>query len=106
MDIALLLSCKYPDLEGWEVVNNKITKFPGEKPTQKQLEAWWREIEGDLRNKAISQEREARYRMETDGLLYDALAKMDAPELKEWKQAREAIKSELAYPSKEVVIKR
>ena len=93
MDVAAVLSKKYPDLEGWEVVNNEITKFPGKKPTQKQLEAWWREIEGDLRDMAISQEREARYRAEADGLFF----KWQAGEIEKevWLAARERIKKEL-----------
>ena len=93
MDITNILIRIYPGLVGWEVVNNKITKFPGEKPTQKQLEAWWREIEGDLRNKAISQEREARYRAETDSLFF----KWQAGEIEKevWLAARERIKQEL-----------
>lgn len=93
IDIAQLLTHKFPDLAGWEVVNNEITQFPGEKPTKKQLEVWWREIEGDLRNKAISQERGARYRAEADGLFF----KWQAGEIEKdvWLAARERIKKEL-----------
>lgn len=36
-----------------------------------------------------------RYMNETDGLLFDALAKMNTPELKEWQDARAKIKREL-----------
>jgi hypothetical protein len=95
IDIAQLLTHKFPDLAGWEVVNNEITQWPKEveKPTQKQLTDWWREIEGDLRNKAISQEREARYKAEADGLFF----KWQAGEIDkgEWLDARQRIKKEL-----------
>lgn len=93
MDIAKCL--EYLGFEGWEVVNNEITQWSKEveKPTQKQLEAWWREIEGELRDKAISREREARYRAETDSLFF----KWQAGEIEkgEWLAARQRIKQEL-----------
>lgn len=112
MDIASILTRK--GYTGWEVVQREgkepeITRWPKgvKQPTTEQLQKWWdEEVSIELERERIAQEREQRYKAETDALLYDALAKMDAPELKEWKQAREAIKSELAYPSKEVVIKR
>lgn len=116
MDISAVLSYVYPDLAGWEVVNrgngDVIEKWPvGKgapvKPTTEQLQKWWvEEVSIELERERIAVEREQRYRQETDPLLYDALAKMNAPELSEWKQARETIKSELALPSREVEIKR
>ena len=116
MDIANILTRKYPGLKGWQVVDRGkgevIEEWPTgkgapPKPTTEQLQIWWvEEIALEIEHERIAAERERRYRQETDGLLYDAFAEMELPELTEWKQAREAIKSELAYPSKEVVIKR
>lgn len=107
MDIANILTRKYPSLERWSVVDRGkgqvIEEWPTgkgvpAKPTKEQLQKWWdEEVSIELERERIAQEREQRYRKETDGLLYDALAKMDAPELTEWKQAREAIKGELPY---------
>lgn len=93
IDVAAIISYQFPDLEGWEVVNNEITKFPGEAPTQKQLEDAWQEIEIDHRNRLISQEREMRYRAEADGLFF----KWQAGEIEKsvWLAAREKIKQEL-----------
>jgi len=95
IDIANCL--EYLGFEGWEVVNNEITTFPNDvkKPTQKQLEAAWVEVQAKQEQKRIAEERRMRYVNETDGLLFDALAKMDNPELKEWREARARIKREL-----------
>ena len=103
MDIANILTRK--GYEGWEVVQRDgkepvITRWPKgvKQPTKAELQIWWdEEISIELERERIAAEREHRYKAETDGLLYDALAKMDAPELAEWKQAREAIKGELPY---------
>jgi hypothetical protein len=105
MDISAILSCKFPDLADWEVVDKgdgqKITKWPKgvEKPTQMQLQKWWEEeVAIELERGRIASERAQRYRQETDRLLFDGLAKMDAPELAEWQAARAAIKEDLKYP--------
>ena len=116
MDIANMLTRKFPGLDGWSVINrgegDVIEEWPTgkgapPKPTKEQLQKWWdEEVSIELERERIAAEREQRYRQETDHLLYDALAKLNLPELTEWKQAREAIKSELALPSREVEIKR
>ena len=109
MNLSAILNHKYPDLEGWQVVNrgkgDVIEVWPKgtPKPTEKQLADWWPEVQEIRERERIAAEREQRYKQETDALLYDALAKLDAPELTEWKQAREAIKTELAYPEEESV---
>jgi hypothetical protein len=93
MDIAKILSKN--GYVGWEVVNNKITKWPEgvEKPTEKQLAEWWKEIKIELERESIRQEREARYRAEADGLFF----KWQAGEIEKevWLAARERIKKEL-----------
>jgi len=106
MDLAKVLSYLYPDLAGWEVVDRgngqEITKFPDgvKKPTQKELADAWKIVKAEQDKQQVQQEREARYRKETDPLLYDALAKMDLPELAEWQDARMKIKKELPKPLK------
>ena len=104
MNVALVLKSKYPDLAGWQTEDHgdgeKIVKWPKgvKEPNEEELQKWWdEEVSIELERERIAAEREQRYRAETDGLLYDALAKLDAPELAEWKQAREAIKGELPY---------
>ena len=109
MDIANILTRK--GYEGWEVVERdgkepEITRWPKgvKQPTKAELQTWWDdEIAVDLERERIAREREQRYKQETDGLLYDALAKLELPQLDEWKAAREAIKTELAYPEEESV---
>jgi len=97
MDIANILTRK--GYTGWNVVNNEIVEWTSSEPqpTEAQLKLWWVEIKAEMERERIQQEREARYRMETDGLLFDALAKMVAPELAEWQAARAKIKTELPY---------
>ena len=104
MDLSAILNYKYPGLEGWQVVNrgkgDVIEVWPEgvKQPTKEQLQKWWdEEISIELERERIAAEREQRYKQETDHLLYDALSKLDLPELTEWKQAREAIKGELPY---------
>lgn len=100
IDISAVLIKLYPDLAGWEVVDNKITKWPDgvEKPTQAEIEKAWEEIQQERKRNEIEIARKERYEKETDDLLYEALAKINAPELAEWKRARETIKVELPYP--------
>ena len=105
MDIDAVLDYLYPDLAGWSVVERngkqEVTLPEGLKmPTKAEIEQAWKEIQAIREHNRITQEREARYRQETDGLLYDALAKLNLPELKEWQDARERVKKELPYPAK------
>jgi len=102
MDLAKVLSHIHPDLAGWEVVNNEITKFPDSvpEPTQAELDTAWAEVQSQDRILGIREERKRRYREESDGLLFDALAKMDLPELAEWQDAQMKIKKELPKPLK------
>jgi hypothetical protein len=101
IDIARVLD--HLGIEGWEVVerdgSQEITKFPKgvKRPTQKQLADAWAEVQAIDTHGEIEQARKARYEQETDNLLYDALAKLDLPELKGWKDAREKVKEELSY---------
>lgn len=103
MDISLVLTYFYPDLAGWEVVNNEITKFPDgvPMPTEAELKKAWKEVQRERAEREVEQKRKARYEQETDHLLYEALTKLNLPELTEWKQAREAIKKEIPYESEE-----
>ena len=105
-DYAAIIVDLFPDLIGWSVVENKgkveiswPKDAPIPKPTLAELDKQWPEVLAKLERERIQQEREVRYQQETDGLLFDALAKMKAPELTEWKQAREAIKKEIPYES-------
>ena len=108
MDVAAILNRKFPGVTGWTVVNNQITKFPKDltQPDEKELAAWWDEIEIELDRERIALEREQKYKQETDALLFDALAQLDIPELKEWQDAREAVKQELPYPDANLEIRR
>ena len=107
MDISAILNYKYPDLEGWQVVNrgngDVIEVWPKgtPKPTEKQLAEWWPEVKAIIERERIAQERKQRYKQETDDLLYDALAKLELPQLDEWKAAREKIKAEFPYDKKD-----
>jgi hypothetical protein len=102
MDLPAVLNKLYPNVAGWETVNNKITKVPKglKKPTQQEMEDAWAEIQSEREEKRIIQERKDRYEKETDSLLFDALAETNIPELAEWKQKRQAIKDELPKPEK------
>ena len=106
IDLAAVLERLYPDTAGWCVVEQEgkqeVTLPDGMKmPTKAQIEQAWTEIKIERERWEAEQARKRRYEQETDSLLYDALAKMKAPELTEWKQAREAIKKEIPYESEE-----
>ena len=109
-DYAEILTDLFPDLPGWSVVEKegKVTihwpeAAPIPKPTLAELDKRWPEVLAKREHERIAQEREARYREETDGILFDALAKLAErePDLQVWKQAREAIKKEIPYESEE-----
>jgi hypothetical protein len=102
IDLSSVLSHLYPDVPGWCVVERdgeqEVTLPDGIKmPSKAQIEQTWAEIQAERAHREIEQERKSRYEQETDSLLYDALAKLDIPELKEWQDTREAIKLELPY---------
>lgn len=82
---------------GWSVVNNEIVDFPEgvKRPTQKELAKAWAEVQAEDKRREVEQARKARYEQETDPMLYDALARLDLPELKEWREARAKIKQEI-----------
>ena len=102
MNVARILLEKYPNTR-FSVVNNEIRRWPEgvRKPTQRQLEEWWPEVERKIHNEQIRAERQQRYRAETDPLLFDALEELSErfPELQEWKQAKEAIRQDAPYES-------
>lgn len=56
MDLAVVLSHRYPDLAGWSVVNGELKDWPDgvEKPTQAELDATWIEVQAirAIRDKA------------------------------------------------------
>ena len=66
-------------------------------PTEKQIEQAWAEIQAIREQKEIEQARKELYEKETDHLLFEALMKLDLPELKEWQEAREQVKKSLPY---------
>lgn len=102
IDLAPTLSLLYSDLLGWSVVDNEIVEWPDgvPMPTDEELEQAWAEIQQERAEREVREKRKQRYEQETDHLLYEALAKLDLPELSEWKQAREQIKSKLPYKDK------
>jgi hypothetical protein len=85
---------------GWNVVNNEIVDFPKDekRPTQKQLADAWAELQALDAHREIELARKARYERETDGMLFDALAELDLPELKEWRDKQKKIKRDLPKP--------
>ncbi len=93
----------YLGLTGWNVVeqDGKVTVTGIKLPSQKVLDEAWAEVQELDRVEDIRQEREAKHK-ENDHLLFEALAKVaeKEPLLKEWKDARELIKSELPYEEK------
>lgn len=93
MDIARVL--EYLGYTNWQVVDNKITEFEGKKPSEKQLQVAWEELSVIIENERIDRERRQRYEEESDHLLYEALMKIDIPELTEWKNVRNKIKLDL-----------
>lgn len=102
MDLSAIYAYLFPDVAGWSVVENngkmEITLPEGMKPpTEKQIEQAWAEIQAIREQKEIEQARKELYEKETDHLLFEALMKLDLPELKEWQEAREQVKKSLPY---------
>jgi hypothetical protein len=100
MDLPAVLNKLYPGVAGIGTVNNEISSWPEglERPTKAQLAQAWREVQQERAEREVVQKRRERYQAETDPMLYDALAKLDLPELKEWKAARDKIKLEIPKP--------
>lgn len=102
MDLSAVYYHLYPDIAGWSVVENndktEVVLPEGMKPpTEKQIEQAWVEVQAIREQKETEQARKALYEQETDHLLYEALMKLDLPELKEWQKAREQVKKSLPY---------
>ena len=102
IDLAAVYNHLFQNIPGWSVVERdgeyEITLPDGvEKPTKAEIEQAWREVQDVRQKREVKQARKARYEKETDELLYEALAKLDLPELKEWQDKRAQIKEELPF---------
>lgn len=100
IDLAPTLSLLYSDLLGWSVVDNEIVEWPDgvPMPTDEELEQAWAEIQQEQAEREVREKRRQRYQQETDDLLYEALEKVDLPELSKWQTARKKIKDEIPMP--------
>jgi hypothetical protein len=98
IDIARAL--EHLGLTNWSVVekDGKVTVTGIKLPPQEILDKAWAEVQALDAHREIEQARKARYEQETDPMLYDALAKLDIPELKEWRDKQKKIKRDLPKP--------
>lgn len=67
------------------------------KPSQKELDAQWAEVQAELLRKQVEDQRKAAYMAETDPLFFQ-YQRGDATE-QEWLDAVEAVKAKYPYPA-------
>jgi hypothetical protein len=98
-DYAAVLTALYPGAE-WSLNGDEyagltwLSDTP--KPTKKELDAAWPQVQYDLEHERVEAARRARYQAETDGMFF--AAQREGGELTAWKAAVDQIKADLPYP--------
>jgi hypothetical protein len=99
MDIITILSNKYPGAQ-WVLGGNDYAQLEWldetPKPTQKQLEALWPEVQLEVQTEQVEQARAVAYR-ETSDALFFKYQRGTATE-QEWLDAVQAVKDAHPYP--------
>jgi len=99
MDIARILSTKWQGAE-WSLNGDDYEGLTwlsdSPKPTEKQLEAVWPEVEHDVALEQVEQARAVAYRETSDPIFFE-YQRGDATEA-EWLAAVEAVKTAHPYP--------
>jgi hypothetical protein len=67
------------------------------KPTKKECDEAWAQVQYDRAYAQVEQQRRARYQVETDGMFF--AAQREGGDLTNWQAAVDAIKAELPYPT-------
>jgi hypothetical protein len=99
MNIAMILTRKFPDAQ-WALDGNSYDGLTwlseGGKPTEKQLEVLWPEVEFELAYEQVEQARALAYRETSDPIFFRA-QRGSATEA-EWLAAVQAVKDAHPYP--------
>lgn len=100
VDYAAVLVANYPDtrwiLNG-ETYDGLEWLDDSPKPTQKELDAAWAQVQHDLQIKQVEAQRKAAYMVESDPVFFQ-FQRGDATE-QEWLDAVQAVKDRYPYPS-------
>jgi hypothetical protein len=99
MDIALILTLKYPDTL-WRLIGEEYKDLEwfdeSPKPTKKQLQAKWPEVQYEMACNRIAAERKKLYTSVTDPLFFK-YHRGEATE-QEWLDSVQAVKDAHPYP--------
>ena len=99
MDIATILSLRYQGQE-WTLDGDDYTGLTWlsdtPKPTKKQLEAAWPEVEAEIAREAVERARQSAYRRQSDSIFFE-YQRGDKTE-QEWLEAVQAVKDAHPYP--------
>jgi hypothetical protein len=99
MDISLILTLKFPGSE-WNLDGEEYSGLTWlsatPKPTKKQLEALWGDVQAEAAHDRVEQARAVAYR-ETSDPLFFKYQRGDATE-QEWLDAVQAVKDSHPYP--------
>jgi len=99
MDIPLILSRKYPN-DLWALSDNDysglVWKSSTKKPTKKELEGLWEEVQFEVEYEAVEQTRLAQYAQITDPLFFQYQRGTKTEQ--DWLDAVQQVKDANPYP--------
>ena len=99
MDIALVLTKRYPDAE-WTLNGDSYSRLTwlsdGDAPTLAELEAEWAQVEYEVAYEAVQKARQAAYQAESDPVFFD-YQRGEVTE-QDWLDAVQAVKDAHPYP--------
>lgn len=100
VDYAAVLTANYPGAQ-WTLNGDTYDGLEwlddSPKPSQKELDAQWAEVQAELLRKQVEDQRKAAYMAETDPLFFQ-YQRGDVTE-QEWLDAVQAVKDRFPYPA-------
>lgn len=103
MDYSLILSLEYPE-DVWDMQNNDYSTLvwmsDSQKPTKKELEALWPEVEYKWQSEKVESARQNAYQMESDPLFFKYQRNEDGITKAAWLAKVEEIRERYPMPEK------
>jgi len=102
-DYAAVLTVLFPDAL-WGMTDNDLSTLTWDasnsdsRPTKKQLDAAWPQLQHDRAVAAVQEQRQDRYRAEADPLYFEAARGEDGVTMADWVAKVAQIKADLPYP--------